>query len=650
MSFRLKTILGIAAIEILLLSALVISGLHYLRESNGNQLMDRANNSARLIATMTADAVVAMDLATLDSLVEQALLNRGLIYVRVRNSGGTVLSEGGDAKALALPFEADEDIEATYLDQRIDVTQSISIAGKTFGHVEMGIDTRAIGAALSGARQWMLSVAGIEVLLVALFSYILGSALTRQLRHIQVGARQVAKGNFGFQINARGRDELADTANSFNAMSSALAVYSSELEDARAKAEAGQAHAESILEDAIKSLSQGVLIVDQENRILHMNGAFAGLYASARDRVAQATHLNELRAITKPLISAQQVHGGDDDTVFDRQRTLTLDDGRQILHTRRNTASGGAVFVGTDVTLIYQAQERARQLELELMHAQKLESLGTLAGGIAHEINTPIQYIGDNLRFLEQSFDDLSEVIKAHEKLIEFVDTGNAGSSPEISATVEFCRALLLEKDLEFLIDEVPLAARQSSDGVRQVADIVRAMKEFSHPTSKELAPVDLNRVVERATMVCRSEWKHVAELDLNLQDGMPMVLGLEGELNQVVLNLVVNAAHAIADTAQGSGRIAIATKIEDGAAIMSVTDTGTGIPEEIRGRIFDPFFTTKDVGKGTGQGLAITRDVIVNKHNGALQCDSAVGEGTTFRVHLPLHETMATPEPAHTA
>jgi len=638
MSFRLKTILGIGLIEVLLLSVLVVSGLHYLRESNEQQLVDRADNLAHLFATMTADAVVAVDLATIDVLIDEALKNRGISYVRVRHVNGKVMGEGGDEAFLRRPFSADGAFIDMIDDGLLDISHPIAIAGKTFGRIELGIDVGAISAAQAEARQWMLGVAGIEVLLVALFSYMLGTVLTRQLQLLRRGARQVADGNLGYQIAVSGKDELADTAASFNAMSSALAVYSNRLEEARSRAEAGRVRAESTLEDAIDSLSEGILIADSEGRVLHMNSAFQDLYGEAGSAIVGAGDLAAVKELTRPLIVERGVYGNENAAVdASPQTTLVLRDGRRILHSHRPMASGGNVYVNTDVSAIYAAQERARQLELKLMQAQKLESLGTLAGGIAHEINTPIQYIGDNLRFLEQSCEDFATVIDAHVRLADAIDAHPAGAEPELATAVAFCRAVVEESDVAFLSEEAPLAARQSSEGVEQVAGIVRAMKEFSHPTSKEMVPLDLNRVIERATVVSRNEWKHCAELQLSLDDRLPQVPGLEGEMNQVVLNLVVNAAQAIVEAGRGQGRITIATGVEDGKVVLTVADTGTGIPADVGMRIFEPFFTTKDVGKGTGQGLAIAHDIIVNKHGGTLDVESRDGEGATFSVTLPL-------------
>lgn len=638
MSFRLKTILSIGLIEVVLLTALVVSGLHYLRETNEEQLLHRAESSAKLFAGMTADAAVANDLATLDVLVKQALANRGMLYVRVRNASGDVLAQGGDPAILAAPFRVDVSVAEADDDLRFDVSHAIEVAGRVFGSVELGIDAASVDVAVAEARQWMLVVAGFEIVLVALFSFALGTALTRQLAHLQKGARQVANGNFGYLIKVNGQDELADTAMSFNSMSGALAVYARELETARAVAEAGRVRAESTLADAIESLSLGVLIADADGRVLHVNNALVELYRSSAVDITKARDLDEVMRLTRPLIVGHVVHENSATDDQGNQRTLEMADGRRYLHTRRTTSSGGTVFVTADISAVYAAEQRALRLEVELMQAQKLESLGTLAGGIAHEINTPIQYIGDNLRFLEQSLEDYNAILGTHLALADALgerdDWTPAMLDGNLDQFLDRCRRIAEEKDLEFLSAEAPLAARQSIEGVEHVAGIVRAVKEFSHPTSREMAPVDLNRVVERAVAVCRNEWKHVAELDLALEAALPLVMGLEGELNQVVLNLVVNAAQAIAEKG-GNGRIAIVTETTHDIVALRIQDTGAGIPANIRNRVFEPFFTTKDVGTGSGQGLAIARDIIVNKHGGNIDFDSVPGTGTEFLITL---------------
>ena len=288
----------------------------------------------------------------------------------------------------------------------------------------------------------------------------------------------------------------------------------------------------------------------------------------------------------------------------------------------------GYVIMGEDVT------DRLL-LEDELVQAQKLESIGHLAAGIAHEINTPTQFVGDNVRFLSDSFTDIHRLIEQYQRLLAAAKTGVC---PE--ALIETCEAANRGADLEYLLAEIPKAIEQTVEGVGRVATIVRAMKEFSHPGSKEKASVNLNRAIESTVTVARNEWKYVADLQTNLDPSLPLVPCLVGEFNQVVLNMIVNATHAIADAVKGTGgkgTITICTSWVGDFVEVRISDTGLGIPESVRHKIFDPFFTTKEVGRGTGQGLAIARSVVVDKHGGTIDVESEVGKGTTFLIRLPL-------------
>jgi signal transduction histidine kinase len=196
--------------------------------------------------------------------------------------------------------------------------------------------------------------------------------------------------------------------------------------------------------------------------------------------------------------------------------------------------------------------------------------------------------------------------------------------------------------DVEYLMEEVPKAIQQSLDGIERVAGIVQAMKEFSHPGTEEKTAIDLNRAIQSTITVARNEWKYVAEVVTEFDSCLPMARCLPGEFNQVILNLIINAAQAIAETAQegdaARGTITISTRRDGEWAEIRIGDTGTGIPEAIRSRVFDPFFTTKEVGKGTGQGLAIAHSIVVDKHQGTITFDTETGKGTTFIIRLPLH------------
>ncbi|MDA7977413.1 MAG: response regulator [Pirellulales bacterium] len=274
-------------------------------------------------------------------------------------------------------------------------------------------------------------------------------------------------------------------------------------------------------------------------------------------------------------------------------------------------------------------------LQAELAQAQKLESVGQLAAGIAHEINTPTQYVGDNTRFLKDAFSDIEHVLATLGRLLTAAQEGTV--NPNLIAEAE--RAVQ-SSDMEYLLSEIPQAINQSLSGVERVAKIVRAMKEFSHPGGQQKALVRLSDAIETTVTVAHNEWKYVADVITDFDPTLPDVSCLPGELNQVLLNLIINAAHAIGDKTKENtekGRITVKTRRDDDWAEISVSDTGTGIPDHIRLRIFDPFFTTKGVGKGTGQGLAIARSVIVDKHGGSLSVTSKQGEGSTFVARIPI-------------
>ncbi len=287
-----------------------------------------------------------------------------------------------------------------------------------------------------------------------------------------------------------------------------------------------------------------------------------------------------------------------------------------------------------------EVQEAYRDLQsahAQLLQQEKLASIGQLAAGIAHEINTPTQYVGDNLTFLEHTFADVVATLQQCRDLA-------ARPSPARTEEIQAHLARALEDaDLDFLAEEVPHALAESAEGVRRVAGIVRALKDFAHPSGEQKKPVELDGLIRSTVEICRNEWKLVAELDLDLDPELPAVPGRRDELGQVLLALVVNAAQAIVDAGPGApgtlGRIRVRTRVRAGWVEIEVRDSGCGIPAEQQRKIFEPFFTTKEVGRGSGQGLAIAYDIVTHRHGGELRVDSLPGEGATFTVRLPLIE-----------
>jgi len=383
------------------------------------------------------------------------------------------------------------------------------------------------------------------------------------------------------------------------------------------------------------NLFEGVLVIDRDGRVIFSNLSADQLLGEASGGALAGRHIDAvfMLVVDKQKIGfldgpflrvtlSGAVHQ-DDDAVFLTAAGRSLKVAFACSPLIDGGMRAGAIISFRDIHALKKAQQEALQ-------ASKLASVGQLAAGIAHEINTPTQYIGDNLRFIGEAYGVLSPLLEECRTIVE-AEAPGAAIDPAL-------REAFATADLDYLMAEIPQAIAQSLEGVGQVARIVLAMKEFSHPGEREKLAINLNRAVENTLAVSRNEWKHVAELALDLDPDLPQVVCLPGEINQVMLNMVVNAAHAIQMAKPSAkGRIGIRTRRRGGAVDIVVSDDGTGMSEEVRERIFDPFFTTKEVGKGTGQGLAICRDVVVAKHGGRIAVDTEEGKGTTFTITLPI-------------
>jgi len=279
------------------------------------------------------------------------------------------------------------------------------------------------------------------------------------------------------------------------------------------------------------------------------------------------------------------------------------------------------------------AERQRVELERSLAQIQKMDSLGTLAGGIAHEINTPVQYVGENLEYLREAFGTLGQLVSRHQALAD-----EASDDIDLERELMAIRAFLAAGDVEHLRREIPAAITESQEGIERISQIVRAIREFSHPDTEEKTAADINHLIATTLTVARNQIKYVAEVATDFDDSLPPVPCLPGELQQVILNLLVNAAHAIEDKGgNDKGRIDVTTKALDHYVEIRVSDTGSGIRKSNLAKIFDPFFTTKEPGKGTGQGLAISHTIITKKHGGTISVDSRPGAGTTFVIRLPV-------------
>ncbi|MEO7385980.1 MAG: PAS domain S-box protein, partial [Gammaproteobacteria bacterium] len=382
------------------------------------------------------------------------------------------------------------------------------------------------------------------------------------------------------------------------------------------------------LSAVVGSTAECIAMLNAEGRIQYVNPAYE------RSRGIRSTDL-----VGKA--PAEVIRGRDDPRLYgDMWRTVALG---KTWHGRITTELNSGRIVTEDavvspvftegsapssyVVILHDMTESLR-LEEQLAQAQKLEAVGQLAAGVAHEINTPTQYVGGNIRFLRDAFTSVTSLLG---EIATMVRGTKNGSIP----TADLAR-VLGAADVEYLKAEVPVAIRQSLEGIERVGEIVKSMRELTHP-ARNLSPVDLNRVVESAIRFAGGEWQGVAEVSMELDPRLPLVPCLAGGINQVIVNMLVNAVHAIeACGAERPGRIVVATRRAGDFAEIRVTDNGSGMAEDVRARAFDPFFTTKAVGQGTGQGLAIAHSV-VKKHRGSIAIDTEPGRGTCFTVRLPL-------------
>lgn len=543
MSLRLKTIIGIAAIEAVLLLLLVSMTLDYLRTTNYEGIVKRASTTATLFATTAKDAVLSYDLASLDSFVNEVLKNPDLVYARVLGPDQQLFAEAGLPEALSADFAADQEVESVD-DGIFDTYALVAEGGVVYGRVELGLDINLLRQTIAEAEQRSALIAAMEMGLVALFSFILGTYLTRQLQGLRKGAQQISAGELDINIPVKGKDEIADVARAFNVMASDL-------------------------EEASRRRDQYEAELEELNR-------------SLEDRVKQRTH--QLVEKNKELL---------------------------------------------------QANDEIKKTQAKLVQSEKMASVGVLAAGVAHEINNPLGFVMSNLCTLEEYVKNYRELLGAYETLLSLKD------SQERKAQYAKIKSLVEEYDLAFMNDDLDDLLKDTHEGSIRVKEIVKGLKAFSHVDSaEEMQLTDLNECIETTLKVANNEIKYHCEIITDLGD-IPQINCIPGQIKQVLLNMLLNAAHAIKE----QGRIEIASVFRKEAVEISIRDNGCGIAKDELGRLFEPFFTTKEVGKGTGLGLSISYGIIVDDHHGDIRVESELGVGSCFTIVLPMNRSEVVQE-----
>lgn len=406
-----------------------------------------------------------------------------------------------------------------------------------------------------------------------------------------------------------------------------------QINEKRMKAETELAAEKEELSVTLRSIADGVITVNIAGEILLVNKAAERILLKNAKELERKS-INEIfniKAIENKPYSKAFSENSIVNILQNLNKKIVIEDSQGsvkiiILNCSeirgQNGELSGYVYIIRDITEI-------EKIETQLALSQKLESIGRLAAGIAHEINSPMQYIGDNVEFFKKSFnmivDCFDEVIKAAEL------------EKAISKSIEDIKN---KYEIDFYTTEIIKAIEQTESGIDRINKIIVAMKDFTHPGVKEKRYANINKGIESTVAISKNEWKYAADIECLFDPNMPDIFCSIDEINQAILNIIINAAHAIQEKTQKNnapkGKITIMTKYYDGIAEIIISDTGIGIPEMNKSKIFEPFFTTKDVGKGTGQGLAIVRDIVVNKHGGELLVDSKPMEGSSFTIRIP--------------
>ncbi len=536
MSLKLKTVFGVALIEAILLALLIFTVTKYNYDNAEEALLKRVQTTAALFSVTAKDPVLAFDLASLETFSHELSRNRDIEYVRTRSSDGILLSSAGDEDLVDKPFT--EDFKLNLVDDGIfDTSAVVSESGVEYARVEIGFSISSIEASLNEAKRLVTLIAIIEMVLVAVFSYILGTYLTRQLLVLRSAAKLVSQGEYSQQLKIVSNDEVSDVADAFNHMASTLR-----------ESQQDRDQYESQLLDLNKTLEARV-----------------------------NTRTEKIRVQMEEL---------------------------QVTH------------------------EKLADTQAKLSQAEKLASIGELSAGIAHEINNPLSFINSNVNSLVSYIDIYQKLIEMHKSAL--ISDSNA-CPDKLAAIAEYES----HEDIDFVNEDILSLLEDTLEGTTRVRDIVNGLRDFAHVNQDTKEPCDVVECIKSTLRIVKPELQAKCTLHTEF-NSIPPVLANRGELNQVIMNLLINATQSVGAT----GHIVLKTAVLDTMVMFSISDNGSGIAGENLKRLFDPFFTTKPVGVGTGLGLSISYG-IVQDHGGTINVESVLGEGTTFTVSLPMLENI---------
>jgi len=647
---KLTAIIMLTSSVVLLLSSavFVFNDLISFRSS----LIEKLTTLAEVIGITSASAIVFSSPEAAEETLSALEAEPHMIFACIYNKEGQVFatypfdlagedlliieSKGGDFryKESSLEPKMATGDDYNFRKDYLDLFRPIIFDGDVLGTIYI----RSGLLELYSRLKLYCGVVVIVITVLILVAYLLSSKLQRVISgpilHLKRTMKTVSQEKkYSLRAEKQSNDELGLLIDGFNEM---LAQIQKEMAE-RKQAEEAFRESEEKYRTILESIEDAYFEVDLAGNYIFFNDSLNRILGYSPDELSGANsrqHMDKENA-DKLHQASQKVYGaGKSDRAFACE-IIRKDGVKRQIETSLSLV-GDAEGHRTGFRGVARDITEQKELEIQLSHAQKLKSIGQLAAGIAHEINTPTQYVGDNTRFFQDSFSGINQVLGKYEELLNAVKAGEIGN--DLVSGVE---AIVEKVDVEYLKKEIPLAIRQSIDGLDRVASIVRAMKDFSHPGVEEKISIDINKAIQNTITVARNEWKYVAEMEIAFDSTLPLVPCLPGEFNQVILNIIINASHAIRDVVGGGsekkGIIAVNTHNLGSEVEIRIRDTGGGIPKKIRSRIFDPFFTTKAVGRGTGQGLAISHSIITEKHGGIIRFETKDGRGSTFIIRLPV-------------
>ncbi len=680
-SLRTKmTVLVVGTCCIALVCASVVF-IQYESESTKRQMVQELSTMARIVADNSSAAVLFNSPADARGILNALSAKPDVLLGEVYTSDGRLFAHYvGDTVGMNLHRLIPSPEGHISHEDHVHVWEPITVDGDSLGIVHLLAGLDALDEHIANIARTTGIAVFMSLLLSLVFSAQIQRIIVRPILELADLAERVSTENdYSVRATEYGKDEVGVLVNQFNTMLTRIQLTSRALQDAhdhlelrvqertqdleteigeRKQREIELRNSRALLQEekeerhklavAIEQSPEAIVIAASNGAIEYINPAFERIFGMARDAVLYKNMM---------LLCSDEHDDANYDNIWQTIRddhvwsgTLrrrTGSDQLQILEATISPIRNDQGLI-TNVAAVYRDVTSEIELENRLRQSQKLEAVGSLAAGIAHEINTPIQFIGDNLQFMKTSFDDVLTLLQAAQEMADHI-TGESSSD-----VATLYHNLAQSVDIEFLRDEVPHAIGQTQDGVQRVSSIVQAMKQFSHPDQGDnMTATNLNDALTNTLTVARNELKYVSDVVTELQPDLPMVACHPGELNQVFLNILINAAHAIGevvgDQKGGKGTITVRSRRDGDDVVIEIADTGKGVPPDIRDRIFDPFFTTKGVGRGTGQGLAIARSIIVDKHGGALHFETELGQGTTFYIRLPIElgacETQSTPK-----